>query len=176
MFWGKWFAFQHYGVEPDLMTLAKTLGGGVPIGAFVVSDRVSKQVFTAGTHGSTYGGNPLVTAASLAVFKAIKKHKLLTHTVEMGQRLEKELSLLQGKYDIIKEIRGLGLMRAMELTIPAAGLVEKAQELGLLINATQETVVRIFPAMTVTPKEMKKAIQVLDQSFAAVVGSGAARK
>src|SRR6185295_9143205 len=85
---GKMFAFQHYGIEPDLMTLAKSLGGGVPIGALVVNRKIKKEIFTPGTHATTYGGNPLVCAAALAVFKAIQKERLLQNTVKMGTYLE----------------------------------------------------------------------------------------
>ena len=112
---GKMFAYQHYGIEPDIMTLAKSLGAGVPIGAMVVSRRVKKELFVPGTHGSTYGGNPLVSAAALSVFEAIKKEKLLQRAVKVGEILGAKLEELKKKYSVIEEVRGLGLMRALKL-------------------------------------------------------------
>src|SRR3989338_3962747 len=105
---GKWFAFQHYEVEPDLMALAKSLGSGVPIGALVVNNKIKEEVLTPGTHASTYGGNPLVTAAGLSVFKAIEKEKLLRNAEEMGSYLKSKLLVLQEKFpSIIQEVRGI---------------------------------------------------------------------
>jgi acetylornithine/N-succinyldiaminopimelate aminotransferase len=160
---GKVFAFQHYGIEPDLFTLAKSLGSGVPIGALVVNRKVKKEVFTPGTHATTYGGNPLVTAAALAVFKAIKKEKLLQNTVKMGAYLGERLEALKKKYSIIKEIRGLALMRGVELTMPGATLVDNARDKGLLINCTQEKVLRIMPALTVTKKILDQGLAILEE-------------
>ncbi|OGW86943.1 MAG: acetylornithine aminotransferase [Omnitrophica bacterium RIFCSPHIGHO2_02_FULL_46_11] len=168
---GKWFAYQHYGVEPDLMALAKSLGSGVPIGALVVNKRIKEEVLVPGTHASTYGGNPLVTAAGLAVFKAIEQGKLLRNAEEMGAYLKSKLTALKEKYSSIKEVRGIGLMLGMELDRPGAELVKQAREKGLLINCTQERVLRIMPAMIVTKRLIDKAVQILDQVFSeAVVG------
>jgi acetylornithine/N-succinyldiaminopimelate aminotransferase len=160
---GKMFAFQHYGIEPDLMTLAKSLGSGVPIGALVVNNKIKKEVFTPGTHATTYGGNPLVTAAALAVFKAIKKEKLLQNAVKMGQYMESRLKGMQQKYSIIKEVRGMALMRGVELTIPGTAIADEAREKGLLINCTQEKVLRIMPALIVTKKQMDQALAILEE-------------
>ncbi len=162
---GKMFAFEHYEVEPDLMTLAKSLGGGVPIGALVVSRRIKREVFAPGMHASTFGGNPLVCAAGLAVFKAIRKGRLLTHTVRMGELLVQEFLKLKKKYPVIEEIRGLGLMRALKLSVLAAPYADEARAQGLLINATQGDVLRIMPPMTVTPKEIRQGMKILDKVF-----------
>ncbi len=162
---GKIFAYQHYDIEPDIMTLAKTLGGGVPIGAFVVSKKIKKEVLTAGMHGSTFGGNPLVCAAALAVFKVIKKEKLITNTVRMGELLEAEFQKLRQKYPVIESTRGVGLMRGLKLTEPSAPYANEARDEGLLINATQGDVLRIMPPMTVTVKEIKRGIEILDRVF-----------
>ena len=160
---GKMFAFQHYGIQPDLMTLAKSLGGGVPIGALVVNHKIKKEVFTPGTHATTYGGNPLVTAAALAVFKAIKKEKLLQNAVKMGAYLGERLEKMKKSYSMIKEVRGLALMRGMELTIPGAAIADKARDKGLLINCTQEKVLRIMPALTVTKTLLDKGLAILEE-------------
>lgn len=163
---GKWFGFQHYGVEPDLMVLAKNLGGGVPIGALVVHKRIGKEVLTPGTHASTYGGNPLVTSASLAVFKAIESERLLKNAEEMGEYLKGKLEELKGKYPVIKEVRGIGLMTGIELAVPGADIVKRCLENGLLINCTQDSVLRIMPAMTVSRRLIDQAMRILDQVLA----------
>ena len=160
---GKWFAFQHYGIEPDLMALAKSLGSGVPIGALVVHKRIGKEVLTAGTHASTYGGNPLVAAAALSVFKAIEKEKLLQNSEKMGGYLREKLLELQKKYQLIKEVRGIGLMLGIELDRPGAEIVNRLRQEGLLINCTQERVLRIMPAMTVTKRLIDQAVHILDR-------------
>ncbi len=162
---GKMFAYQHYDLEPDLMTLAKTLGGGVPIGALVVSRRIKREVFAPGMHASTFGGNPLVCAASLAVFKAIKKEKLLANTVRMGELLDREFEKLQAKYPVIESVRGLGLMRGLKLKEPSAPYAAEARDQGLLINATQGDVLRIMPPMTITAKEIKLGMKILGNVF-----------
>ena len=162
---GKMFAFQHYGIQPDLMTLAKSLGSGVPIGALVVNDKVAGDIFTPGSHASTYGGNPLVCAAALAVFKAIRKEKLLQNTEAMGRYLRDKLNGLKQKYSFIKEVRGKSLMLGVELDRPGASVVDKARELGLLINCTQDKVLRIMPALTVTKRMIDRAVAILDRVF-----------
>jgi len=161
---GKLFAYQHYNVKPDLMTLAKSLGNGVPIGALVVSNKI-KNVLTPGTHGSTYGGNPLVAKVAATVFDVIKKEKLLKQTQDMGDYLKLNLEKLQRRYSIISEIRGRGLMLGMELSIPGKPIVEDCVKQGLLINCTQENVLRIMPAMIVTKKQIDTAINILDYSL-----------
>lgn len=160
---GKWFAFQHYGVEPDLMVLAKALGGGVPIGALVVNQRIKKEVFTPGTHASTFGGSPIAASAALGVFKAIEGERLLQNTVEMGKYLLGKLEELKGKYSFIREIRGMGVMLGIELTVPGAKIFERCLEEGLIINCTQDKVLRIVPAMTVSKKLIDQAIRILDK-------------
>lgn len=171
---GKMFAYQHYqGVEPEIMTLSKALGGGVPIGAFVVNRKIGKEVLTAGMHGSTFGGSPLACAASLAVFKTIKKEKLLTHAVRMGELMNQEFEKLRAKYPVIENIRGIALMRALKLKEPAAPYANEARAQGLLINATQGDVLRFLPALTVTPKEIKLAMRILDAVFAKVAEQNA---
>ncbi|MBN1688782.1 MAG: aspartate aminotransferase family protein [Candidatus Omnitrophica bacterium] len=167
---GKMFGYQHYSIEPDVMTLAKSLGGGVPIGALVVNRKVKKEVLTPGTHAATYGGNPLVAAASLAVFRAIRKGKLLSHTVEMGEYLESRLEDLKKRFPVIRKVKGVGLMRALELEKPGAPYVEGARAKGLLINCTQNQILRIMPAMTVTKQQINKATRILKKVFSEAEG------
>lgn len=162
---GKLFAFQHYGVEPDLMTLAKSLGNGVPIGALVVNSKIKREVLTPGTHASTYGGNPLVCAAALAVFKTIQKERLLQNVERLAGFLSERLLAMKSKYPVIKEVRGKGFMRGVELQKPGAPFVDRARALGLLMNCTQERVLRIMPALTISKKEMKRGLTILEKVF-----------
>lgn len=159
---GKMFCFEHYGIIPDIMTLAKALGGGLPIGAMVASKKFA-DVLKPGMHASTFGGSPIACSAALAVFEAIQKEKLLSNTVRMGEYLLEKLSELKKKKSIIKEIRGKGLMVGVELTIPGKEIVEKCLKEGLLINCTHDKVLRIMPGMIVTRKQIDKAIEIIDK-------------
>jgi len=160
---GKMFCYQHYGIEPDLMTLAKSLGNGVPIGALVVNNSIGEDVLTPGSHGSTYGGNPLVTAAAVAVFKAVKEEGLIQRAVELSTFLKTHLDKMKSKYSFIKEIRILGLMCGIELSISGVDIVSKCLERRLLINCTQEKILRIIPAATISKKLLAKGLHILDK-------------
>ena len=162
---GKLFAYQHYGIEPDLMTLAKSLGNGVPIGALIAHSKIKKEALTPGSHASTYGGNPLVCAAALAVFKTIQKERLLQNAEAMGEFLRGKLMELKAKFPVIREIRGKGLMLGVELNQPGQAYVDRAREKGLLINCTQEKVLRIMPAITVSKKWLKTGLEILESVF-----------
>lgn len=162
---GKIFAYQHYGLEPDLLTLAKSLGNGVPIGALVVNRKIGKEVLTPGTHASTYGGNPLVCAAALAVFKTIRKDGLLQNAERMGACLKERLLELKAKFSSIREVRGLGLMLGVELDRPGTPYVDRAREKGLLMNCTQEKVLRIMPAITISKKWLDRGLWILGKVF-----------
>jgi predicted acetylornithine/succinylornithine family transaminase len=165
---GKLFAFQHYGITPDLMALAKSLGGGVPIGALVVREELVPGVLTPGTHASTFGGSPLVCAAGLAALETIRRDRLLENAETMGAYLRERLEALARKFSaLVKEVRGKGLMLGMELTRPGVPVVDKCRELGLLINCTQDTVLRIMPALTVTRRMIDRAAAILDQALGA---------
>lgn len=162
---GKLFAYQHYGIEPDLMMLAKSLGNGVPIGALVVNSKIKQEVLTAGTHASTYGGNPMVCAAALAVFKTIQKEQLLQNVERLGKVLEERLLEMRAKFPIIREVKGMGLMRGLELNVPGQVYVDRAREKGLLINCTQEKVLRIMPAITISKKWLDRGLHILEKVF-----------
>lgn len=159
---GAMFCYQHYGIIPDLMTLAKTLGGGVPIGAMVAARKIA-DTFKPGSHASTFGGNPLVCSASLAAFKAIKKEGLLDNARNMGKYMFDQLGELKKKHSIIKEVRGMGLMVGVELTREGARVVEKCLERKLLINCAQGNVLRFMPPIIVTKKNIDKAIRILNE-------------
>jgi len=158
---GKLFCYQHYGITPDIMTLAKALGGGLPIGAMVVKKEIA-DTLGPGMHASTFGGGPVICKAALAVLRAIQKERLLTNAGKMGRYLFSKLNDLKNKYLIIKEVRGIGLMAGMELNIEGKSIVEKCIEKGLLINCTHDKVLRLMPALGITKKEVDKAINILD--------------
>ncbi len=159
---GKLFCYQHYGIIPDIMTLAKSIGGGLPIGAMVAGKEIA-EFFKPGMHASTFGGSPLVCKAALAVFEIIRKEKLLKNCLDMGMYLKGKLETLKAKFDFIREVRGMGLMLAMELDRPGKEIVEKCMDGGLLINCTHEKVLRIMPALNVKKKEIDKAVNVLEK-------------
>jgi len=162
---GKMFAYQVFGIEPDVMTLAKALGGGLPIGVCVARGKFA-EVLTPGTHASTFGGSPIVCSAALAVFEAIKKEKLLANTNRMAVYLRKKLEGLKSKYGFIKEVRNVGLIFGVELSIKGEDIYKNCLKKGFLINCTQDTVLRIMPPMTVTKQEIDKAIAILDKVLA----------
>ena len=164
---GKLFAHEHFGITPDIMTLAKALAGGAPIGTMLARDEYA-TAFTPGTHGSTFGGNPLVTAAAVAAVRVILEDGLLNRAEEMGEYLHGELELLQKKYPSIVEVRGIGLMIGMNLSIPGADIVKKGHDRGVLLNVTHDTVLRFVPPLTVTKQEVDEMIGILDGILAEV--------
>ncbi len=158
---GKMFCYQNYGITPDVMTLAKALGGGMPIGAMLAKNELG-DILTAGTHASTFGGGPVICKAALGVLRAIQKEKLLKNCRNMGEYLLGKLNLLKTAYPVIKEVRGIGLMLGMELSIEGKQIVEKCIGKGLLINCTHDKVLRLMPALNITKKEVDKALKILE--------------
>ncbi len=157
---GKMFCFKHYGIKPDIVTLAKALGGGFPIGMMIVRKEIA-DTLGPGMHASTFGGGPVVAKAALAVLKAIKNENLLENAKKMGEYLFAGLNKLKEESSLIKEVRGIGLMVGVELKSEGKVIVEKCLEKGLLINCTHDTVLRLMPALNVTKKEIDKAIGIL---------------
>ena len=148
---GRWFAHQHHGITPDVMTLAKGLGGGVPIGACLASPKA--DVFEPGDHGSTFGGNPLACAAALAVLEVIERDGLIGHAAEMGEHLHDALKALGAR-----ELRGIGLMRAAEFAEKQAKPFQQAcLEAGLVVNAVDDHTVRFVPPLIITAAEIDRA-------------------
>jgi acetylornithine/N-succinyldiaminopimelate aminotransferase len=162
---GKWFAYQHFDVVPDIITLAKALGGGVAIGAMIAKPQIAAALVP-GTHASTFGGNPLACAAGIAVIEAIEDEHLLENAQRMGEYARRKLHELKSKYPIIETIRGIGLMIGIQLTIPGAAIVSRCLEKGLRINCTQETVLRFMPSMTISSEELDRAVEILDEVLA----------
>ncbi|ACD96856.1 acetylornithine transaminase [Trichlorobacter lovleyi] len=161
---GKLFAYEHFGITPDIMTLAKALAGGAPIGTMLARDEVAAS-FVPGTHGSTFGGNPLVTAAAVATVRAILEEGLLNRAEEMGEYLHGELERLGSRYSFVKEVRGIGLMIGMSLSIPGGDIVKKGHEKGVLLNVTHDTVLRFVPPLTVSKQEVNRMIEILESIF-----------
>ncbi|MBN4076950.1 acetylornithine transaminase [Mariprofundus ferrooxydans] len=157
---GTMFAFEQAGIQPDILTLAKGLGGGVPIGAMLASDRVAAS-FGPGTHGSTFGGNPLSCAAALTVLAEIESGQLLANVQQRGEQLRQGLHALASDFKVIKEVRGQGLLNGIELRIEAAGLMVSAREKGLLILMAGSNVLRFLPALNVSEKEVDEALAIV---------------
>lgn len=145
---GAWFAHQHEGIRPDVMSLAKGMAGGVPIGATLVAGAAT-HLFGPGSHGSTFGGNPLAVHAGLAVAQTIIDEQLQSHAARMGERIRGIFEQRLGGCDAIRDLRGRGLMIGLELDRPAAELVARARDAGLLINVTAERVVRLLPPLII---------------------------
>ena len=164
---GKLFAYEHFDIVPDIMTLAKALAGGAPIGTMLATDRYA-TAFVPGTHGSTFGGNPLVCAAAIATLRTILEDGILNRCEELGEYLEGELEKLQHRYPFVKEVRGIGLMIGMALDIPAGDIVKKGHERGVLLNVTHDTVLRFVPPLIVSKQEINQMIVILDGIFAEV--------
>ena len=161
---GKLFAYEHYGVTPDVMTLAKGLANGVPIGAMCATDEVA-SAFTPGTHASTFGGNPISTAAGVATIKAMLEEGVLSNCVKTGAYLLDKLNGFKERYGFIKEIRAMGLIIGMEIEMPGAPIVERALEKGLLINCTADTVLRFLPPLIIGSDEVDEMISTLSAIF-----------
>jgi acetylornithine/N-succinyldiaminopimelate aminotransferase len=158
---GKWFGYQHFGIEPDVMTMAKTLGGGVAIGAMMARSEVAASLVP-GKHASTFGGNALACAAAIAVIEAIEEEGLLENAVRLGEYAKEKLEQLKDKHSGIDHVRGVGLMIGVQLKGPGGRIVERCLEKGLRINCTHDTVLRIMPPMIVTREQIDEAIEILD--------------
>lgn len=157
---GKWFAHQHAGITPDVMTLAKALGNGMPVGACMVSGKAA-QVFEPGKHGSTFGGNPLACAAALAVLDVLERDKLADQAARAGELLKQLLAQsLEGRAGV-KEIRGMGLLVAIELDRPCTELVMQAAKSKLLINVTADSTIRLLPPLICSDEEINEIAQRL---------------
>ena len=161
---GDWFGYEYSGIKPDVITLAKGLGGGLPLGAMIALGSAS-TLFSAGDHGSTFGGNPVATAAGLAVIASIEKEEILKHVDEVGEFLLAELALIPG----VTEVRGAGLLIGLTLEKPVAKAVtKKCQESGALINAPGESIIRLAPALNVSMKQAQKFVAIFSQALKGV--------
>lgn len=166
---GKLFAYEHFGVEPDIMTLAKGLGGGIPIGAILTREEIAKA-FTAKSHASTFGGNPVACVAAVATLKAVLEDGYLLNCQRISKYLIKKLNALKEKYpEKIKEVRGLGLLIGLELRYDVTEVVKKCIEKGLLIGiAGDGSVIRFTPPLIIEKEDVDKAISILDKALSEI--------
>lgn len=161
---GTLFAYEPSGIKPDIMTLAKALGGGFPIGALLATDRVAKS-FVPGTHGSTFGGNPLACATALIVLKELSRKSFLKDVKAKGEYFKSRLLDLAGKFKVIREVRGVGMILAIDLKKPSMDVVLDCMEQGVLINAIKPKTLRFIPPLTVTRKDIDQVMRALANSL-----------
>ena len=165
---GQWFGYENAGITPDVVTLAKALGGGLPMGAILVTGD-AKELFEPGQHGSTFGGNPVVASAALATIDVIEKENLLENSLNMGELLIKLINQIEG----VTEVRGRGLLLGVELTELAAKDVElECRKMGLLLNAVNEKTLRLAPALVVNIEQVKRCSEIIDDAIKNVKKSG----
>lgn len=163
---GSMFAWQEYGVMPDVMTCAKALGCGVPVGAFVLGKKVAETSLAPGDHGTTYGGNPFVCAAVSKVFDLYEKEQIVDHVQKVGAYLEEKLNALVDKYDFLKERRGKGLIQGLEVEgRPVGEIVNRALEHGLIIITAGSNVLRFVPPLVITNADVDEMIEKLESCF-----------
>jgi len=162
---GEMFASTLFGVEPDITTIAKAMGGGYPIGAILANERVA-SAFEPGDHGSTFGGNPLGCAAAKASIEVMLDENLVHRSQELGAYFKAKLEQMTSKYDIVKEVRGKGLMIGIEITKNCGDVVTEARKQGVLINCTADTVIRLLPPLIITKEQLDVVVNVLDEALA----------
>lgn len=165
---GYMFAWQKYGVKPDIMTTAKALGCGVPVGAFLLNEKVGAHSLVAGDHGTTYGGNPLVCAAVNKVLDLFETNHIIENVREVAPYLEKRLDELKEKYDFIIDRRGAGLMQGLELDRPVAPYINSALDKGLMLINAGQSIIRLVPPLIITKQNVDDMIAVLDTCLSGV--------
>lgn len=166
---GEMFAFQGYGVQPDIMTSAKALGCGVPVGAFLMTEKVAEKSLAPGDHGTTYGGNPFVGAAVSAVLDIYEEKNLLAHVKEVSVYLEEKLDKLVKNYDFVTARRGKGLMQGLIVTVKPADICKKALENGLVIISAGSDVIRIVPPLVIEKNDVDEMICRLEHTFSEIL-------
>ncbi|MHB8128159.1 MAG: aspartate aminotransferase family protein [Mobilitalea sp.] len=164
---GEMFAYQNFGVKPDILTCAKALGCGVPVGAFVANEKVA-AAFEPGDHGTTYGGNPFVTAAVNKVFDLFESDKILDHVKEITPYLAQKLDELVNKYDFLVERRGMGLMQGLEFNIPVKDIIPKVMNKGLILIAAGTNVIRFVPPLIIQKEHVDEMIAIFDQCLSEI--------
>ena len=161
---GSMFAFQQYGVKPDILTVAKALGCGVPVGAFAATEEVAKALVP-GDHGTTYGGNPLACAAATKVFELFEKQHVLDNVKEVSAYFEEKLDELVETIDVVVERRGMGLMQGLELSVNPKDVIAKALDNGLILFSAGTNVIRFVPPLVITKADVDECIAKLKKSF-----------
>lgn len=162
---GEMFAWQHYGVKPDIMTSAKALTCGIPGGAFLMTEKVAEHSLVAGDHGTTYGGNPLAAAATDKVFDLYEKLEIIAHVKEIAPYLEKRLDELKEKFDCIETRRGMGLMQGLVFNKPVGEIIKRAMDKGLILINAGTHIIRFVPALIITKENVDEMISILESSI-----------
>ena len=158
---GAMFAWQNYGVKPDIMTCAKALGAGVPVGAFVVTDKVAEASLVPGDHGTTYGGNPLVCAAVDKTIDMMQERNLVGHVKDVSGYFEKTLDSFVEEYNFVEGRRGMGLMQGLVVSVPVGDIVRKALDAGLVVLSAGQNVVRFLPPLIIDEKNIDEMAEIL---------------
>lgn len=158
---GKMFAYEHYGIMPDIVTMAKGIGNGVPVGAFATTERIAKAMLP-GDHGTTFGGNPLAATAVSKTLSIFKEKKITEHVEEMGRYLKERLEGLAETKDTVKECRGIGLLQGLELTEPVAPYIKKAMEKGVILMGAGANVIRLVPPLVIEKEHIDELISILE--------------
>ena len=169
---GHYFAFQEFGITPDIVCVAKPIAGGLPLGAFIVREKYARMI-PPGKHGTTFGGGPFACRIALEYFAILEDEKLLDNVRRVGAYMQQQFRSLQAEFSIVKETRGRGCMQSMELTVPARPIVEAAIAEGVLLNATQDVVLRFLPAFLLQEKQVDAAVVVLRKLLAQAVKASA---
>ena len=162
---GELFAYEHFGIEPDIMTLAKALANGLPIGAMLAKEKVA-AAFGPGSHASTFGGTPIVTAVALEVCKMLVENNIVAKSRDTGAYFKAKLLWLKHRHTSITDVRGIGLLLGLKLNIDGAPLVNKCMQRGFLINCIQEQILRFVPPLTIKKEQIDGLIQCLDEMLA----------
>lgn len=166
---GEMFAYQAYGIQPDILTSAKALGCGVPVGAFLMTKKVAEKSLAPGDHGTTYGGNPLVGAAVSTVLDIYEERNIISHVKEISNYFETELDKLVQKYDCITARRGMGLMQGLVLTVKPADVCNKALEKGLIVISAGSDVLRLVPPLVIEKSHVDEMISKLESAFSEII-------
>ncbi len=162
---GKMFAWQHYGVKPDIMTMAKALTCGIPGGAFAMTEKVAQHSLVAGDHGTTYGGNPLAAAATNKVFELYEECDIISHVNDIAPYLEQKLDELKNKFDCIEARRGMGLMQGLVFNKPVGEIIKRAMDKGLILINAGTDIIRFVPALIITRQNVDDMIAILESSI-----------
>ena len=162
---GSMYAWQKYGVKPDIMTTAKALGCGVPVGAFLMTEKVAQHSLTSGDHGTTYGGNPLAAAAINVVLDLFRENHIIDNVQKTGAYLEEKLNELADKYDVIETRRGIGMMQGLVFKVPVGPVINKALEKGLILINAGTDIIRFVPPLVITKEDVDQMIGILTQSI-----------
>jgi len=162
---GKWFAYQHFDIEPDIMTLAKGVAGGAPLGVAIAQPEVADKL-TPGSHASTFGGNSLVASAAIAMIEVVEQENLLERADVVGRKIAEHIQSLQSRFSFIESVRYRGVMVGIQLSVPGMPIVKHALEMGLRINCTHGTVLRMLPAMNISDADLDEGLNILGEAMA----------